>query len=138
MANNILSLGGSDGIAKVLKKDDNLLASRWGHGIHLNQGGECTDEWEEGRTLLHGSGADLHSHVLKLTHLEQGRASSSRGEASKKPDGLITSINGLGVITLSDLKGGGFSGHHLLMVGNSLSESLSLIHIFFNLTIKVI
>ena len=71
VADLILSLGGSDGIAKVLKKSDNLLASRWVDGIHLNQGSECTDEWEEGRSLLHGSGADLHGHVLKLFNLKK-------------------------------------------------------------------
>jgi hypothetical protein len=71
VADDILSLGGSDGIAKVLKKSDNLLASGWRNGIHLNQGSECTDEWEESRSLLHGSGTDFKGHILKLADLNE-------------------------------------------------------------------
>ena len=136
VADDILSLGSSDSITKVLKKSDDLLTSGWRNGIHLNQVGECTDEWEEGRSLLHGSGADFQGHILKLIDLDE--RCRGRWETSQELDGLVTSLNGLGIIRLSLLIGSSFSFHHLLVVGDSCSERLSLCHIFFNLTIKVI
>ena len=112
------------------------MAGGWLNSIHLHQGSECTDQWEESRAFFHCSGADLHGHVLEFLDLKE--VGSSRGEALKKFDGLVASSNGLGIIGLSSLIGLSFSADHLLVVGHSSLKGLSLSHIFFNLTIKVI
>jgi len=136
VVDNISGLGRGDSVAEVLKKSDHLLASGWSHGVHLDKGSECTDEWEEGRSFFHGSGADFHGDILELTDLKEG--GSGRREPSEKPDGLITGVDGLGVIRLPHLISRRLRGNHLLVFINPSPESLSLIHIFFNLTIKVI
>ena len=138
VADNVLCFGRSNSITKVLKKNDDLLTSGWADSLHLNEGSECADQWEVSRAFFHSSSADLHGHILELTNLEQGSSSGRRGEAPEEPDGLVTGVNGLGVISLSDLVGGSFGGDHFLMLIDSSLESLSLRHIIFNLLIKVI
>ena len=75
VADDILSLGSGDSVTKVLKKNDDFLASGWAYSLHLDEGSECADQWEESRAFFHSSSADLHGHVLKLTYLKQVSAS---------------------------------------------------------------
>ena len=43
----VLNLSGSNGISQVLEESNDLLTSRWVDGLHLDEGCQSGDEWEE-------------------------------------------------------------------------------------------